>query len=207
MGIIKWTKSKLLNKEERRKLEKNEKILEENIKLKKEKILILKEAKEIGERLRTLEKINKDQEKKLNENIAIDFFDDEIENLIIKNICKAKNELCIAVGWFTSDKIIAELEKLKDSGIKIRIIVDDNEYNLNKMNNLTKVSNQLKFVNLGNKNHMHHKYCIIDDLKVINGSYNWTNNARNSLENITIIKSRKIVKKFKKNFEGIIKKY
>lgn len=35
---------------------------------------------------------------------------------------------------------------------------------------------------------MHHKFCIIDQKIVITGSYNWTKQARNNEENITVIK-------------------
>lgn len=37
------------------------------------------------------------------------------------------------------------------------------------------------------KSHMHHKFIIIDDYVLINGSFNWTRNAVNvNKENITV---------------------
>ena len=52
---------------------------------------------------------------------------------------------------------------------------------------------------------MHHKFCIIDDSILINGSYNWTNRAKNNLENILIFKNSNtaIIEEFKYNFDYI----
>lgn len=53
------------------------------------------------------------------------------------------------------------------------------------------------------KNLMHNKYCIIDNEKVIDGSYNWSYGARYNLEHIIVIESTKVAKMYKASFERI----
>ena len=51
---------------------------------------------------------------------------------------------------------------------------------------------------------MHHKFAIIDDTLVINGSYNWTKGARfDNKENLTLTNSPKAVQGFKSEFERL----
>ncbi|MFW2491525.1 phospholipase D-like domain-containing protein [Clostridium chromiireducens] len=50
---------------------------------------------------------------------------------------------------------------------------------------------------------MHNKYCIIDNKKVIDGSYNWSNNAKYNLEHVIVIESKTVAKMYKDNFDKI----
>jgi len=51
---------------------------------------------------------------------------------------------------------------------------------------------------------MHHKFAIIDDTLVINGSYNWTKGARfENRENLTLTNYPKAVQGFKGEFERL----
>lgn len=55
---------------------------------------------------------------------------------------------------------------------------------------------------------MHHKFCIIDDEILINGSYNWTYYAETiNEENILIIKEKTIISSFVAEFERLLKSY
>lgn len=57
--------------------------------------------------------------------------------------------------------------------------------------------------NWDSHNLMHNKYCIIDNKKVIDGSYNWSNNAKYNLEHVIVIESRTVAKMYKDNFNTI----
>ena len=53
---------------------------------------------------------------------------------------------------------------------------------------------------------MHNKFCIIDKNIVLNGSYNWTDNAeRNNLENIQVTYDDTLASKFLIQFDEILK--
>jgi phosphatidylserine/phosphatidylglycerophosphate/cardiolipin synthase-like enzyme len=50
--------------------------------------------------------------------------------------------------------------------------------------------------------HMHHKFCIIDSLCTVNGSFNWTRQAHNkNKENVIMMSDSFLVKSFQKEFD------
>ena len=61
-----------------------------------------------------------------NKKIPIKFYDENIEDIIIDTIRRAKNEICIAMAYFTSDILIDELYRSKDKGFNIKVIIDNN---------------------------------------------------------------------------------
>lgn len=141
--------------------------------------------------------------------IKISFFDENIEKEIIKNIRTAKKEICIAVAWFTSDNIMEELNSIKNRGVDIKVIISGAKDNNRKKDKLESVCNKLKVAIIPNdskkkyNNIMHNKYCIIDNEKVLDGSYNYSNNAKYNLEHIIIIESKKVAQLYKENFNKI----
>ncbi|KAI7822388.1 mitochondrial cardiolipin hydrolase-like protein [Gamsiella multidivaricata] len=55
---------------------------------------------------------------------------------------------------------------------------------------------------------MHHKFAVVDDALVINGSYNWTKGARfDNRENLTLTNAPKAVQGFKSEFEKLWKEF
>ena len=59
-----------------------------------------------------------------------------------------------------------------------------------------------------NGNLMHNKFCVIDGETVINGSYNWTNRAKQNYESITVIyEATELAKQFITEFGNIKEKY
>lgn len=195
MGLVTWIKSKLLlrkNYNEESVIlalrEEIEKLKKENATL-KEKVIVFP--------------------KKDNEKISIKFFDENIEDTIVKNICEAREELCIAVAWFTSQTLMDELNTLKRKGVNIKVIVNNDEINKKNINKLESVCNIVKKVlipkreNQKRSNFMHHKYCIIDNKKVIDGSYNWSKKAKYNLEHIIVIEGSNVAKMYKNSFDKI----
>jgi phosphatidylserine/phosphatidylglycerophosphate/cardiolipin synthase-like enzyme len=72
---------------------------------------------------------------------------------------------------------------------------------LHLLGDSVKFSNVLKFDYI-----MHHKFCIIDNAKVITGSYNWTIKARRyNKENVIYLEEKKIVDEFGIEFENLLK--
>lgn len=192
MGLVAWIKSKFVSKENGEEM--LQKLREEIYNLKKENETLKKKV------------INEEDK------ITIEFFDEKIEEVIIDNIRGAEKEIYIAMAWFTSEVLMNELEKLKNNKVDIKIIISDDESNMNNgnMNKLTNICKEIKTVTLSNnkyKNLMHNKYCIIDNKKVIDGSYNWSKNAKYNLEHIIVIESEKVAKMYKANFNNIYYEY
>lgn len=123
-----------------------------------------------------------------------------IEESIINEIRRAEYLIWVAVAWFTNKKLANELYKKKKEGLSIQIITDDNEKNKElKLENAFEVD-RIKKSGFAK---MHHKFCIIDLERVIDGSYNWTNNANYSDEGINIIENRAIAKEFADRFKEL----
>ena len=56
-----------------------------------------------------------------------------IRSEIIKLLRECETELKIAVAWFTDEKIISEISKLVERGIKVSIIIYDDRINNKKL--------------------------------------------------------------------------
>lgn len=137
------------------------------------------------------------------ESTSIQFYDYEIEGIIIENLQKAKSEICIAMAWLTSENIIKVLNELKTRGVDIKIIIDKNS-----KSRLRKSCSILKIADLNRPdskydNYMHNKYCIIDNMKVIDGSYNWSENAKYNLEHIIVIEDESMARVYRSSFNKI----
>lgn len=161
---------------------------------------IIKNLKEENSNLK--EKIEKfDSDKR----IPIQLYDEEIEDIIIKNLKEAHEEICIAMAWFTSKSILEVLSDLKSKGVNIKIIIDNNK--VNRKVGLWDFCNVLKIADVnvpGRKNNlMHNKYCIIDKKRVIDGSYNWSCNAKYNIEHIIVIDDIDLAKKYRESFDKI----
>lgn len=130
-----------------------------------------------------------------------------IAKQILTELLKANKNLKIAVAWFTNEDLFEELCRKIQSGLSVELIIINDAIN----NNLGGLNLQ-KFVDLGGRlyfghseNLMHHKFCIIDDTKLINGSYNWTYYAEyKNFENILILNDEDIINSFLKEFKQMM---
>jgi hypothetical protein len=123
-----------------------------------------------------------------------------IESVIAEQLQSAQKSIRVAVCWFVNDRLFQILLQKQREGVSVSLIIDYNDINFN--------SNGLNFQELKNvganvyvmmegKNIMHHKFCVIDQVKVITGSYNWTYKAENiNFENIVILEGQEMAYHF-----------
>jgi len=131
-----------------------------------------------------------------------------IRKELLFELSKASSNIKIAVTWFTEETLFDELCNLLEKGIKIELIIADDE-----INNRTNGLDFQKFIDIGGELYyyhnlpMNHKYCIIDDNILFNGSYNWTYYSEyQSIENVIKSKGRqKLIKSFSANFNKLKK--
>lgn len=129
---------------------------------------------------------------------------ENIENHILSEIDKAKVSLDIAVAWITSKRIIEKiLEKKNTQGLSVRILCWKDENGSRRNDFLKKIFGKREAGKweIYEVERMHDKFCIIDKKIVINGSYNWTEAARNNTENIEISDERVNVVFFQNEFD------
>lgn len=130
-----------------------------------------------------------------------------IRQKLLQELNEAKKTIFVAVAWFTNDDLFDMLCMKLKQGVKVELIII-NDY----INNWEFGLPFQTFVDLGGKLYlseypsiMHHKFCLIDNETIFNGSYNWTYYAemRND-ENCMLFKGKpNLMKEFKTEFKKL----
>jgi phosphatidylserine/phosphatidylglycerophosphate/cardiolipin synthase-like enzyme len=134
-------------------------------------------------------------------------FFSNIQNHLLDELDHATATIEIAVSWFTNVALMNCLLDKLTKGVKVTLVINNDEIN----NNDTNKSYLISLLEKGGVIHwinypdlMHQKFCIIDSRIVANGSYNWTYYAeRNNRENIVFLDNHEIVAAFKKEYERL----
>lgn len=130
--------------------------------------------------------------------------EDDVEKIIHGRIKKAEKSIRFMQFSFTSDKIgEVIIEKFKE-GLEVKGVFEKNGSDT-QYSEYTKMKIEGIPVRLDNNRYvMHHKVVIIDDYRVITGSFNISRNAniRND-ENIIIIDSPELASKYIEEFNRI----
>jgi hypothetical protein len=111
----------------------------------------------------------------------------KIRQEIIGQLKGATAEIKLAVAWLTDEDIVRELSHKSKNGIVVKAVISDakeNFLNIKPLGELLAAKGQL-FVST--RAFMHHKFCLVDDRILINGSYNWSYPARKNEENILVL--------------------
>jgi hypothetical protein len=113
---------------------------------------------------------------------------DNLQNVLLDNLNKAKHTVQVAVAWFTDVILFNKLLELQNKGVKIELIITKHQFNDQSRNDYSKINqNGGIFIEIGGDyNTMHHKFCIIDHRILLQGSFNWTRKANES-NNETLI--------------------
>jgi len=132
---------------------------------------------------------------------------ENIAERIEEEINKSQKDIYLAVAWFTNKNLFNSLVKKSQEGVKVILVISDNEINRNSSinyNDIQKGESKLFWIG-GDKSFMHNKFCIIDDYVVITGSYNWSYKAETNFENVVITTGDgELATQFKKEINRII---
>jgi hypothetical protein len=112
----------------------------------------------------------------------------EIKQRIIAEIQKAKQNIYLAMAFFTDRDIANAIIAAQNRNLTIDIILSSNAQN-ETIKQMLKDSNiSIHAFETGDeRGMMHHKFCLIDNGISINGSYNYSYNAsNNNVENIQV---------------------
>jgi hypothetical protein len=140
------------------------------------------------------------------------YFDD-IQLQILYELRRATTSIHIAVAWFTDQEIFEQLCQKAGSGVRVELIVVNDAINsrsgieYERLRELGGV-----FMMVGDKRKgsaiMHNKFCVIDGVTVITGSYNWSRQAQQNSENITVISDHpEFARQFIREFESIFERH
>lgn len=140
--------------------------------------------------------------------IVVESYFGDILSKIQSELFDAGRSIRIAVSWFTNYALFKTVNELADKGVDVEIVINNDLINnggycLNFNELISKES--VRFYLVEYPHLLHHKFCIIDDKTVINGSYNWTRFSGSNYENIMIIRNDvNIISAFNDEFERIL---
>ncbi len=132
-------------------------------------------------------------------------FDDVFSN-IIHHLSFAKKSVKIGIYAFSDYRIAHYLKILSSYGVEIKIIADK-EWNSIGSYSVVRDLSDFSFSVLDNNSEgkMHEKFMIIDDKKVLFGSYNFTLSANDkNYEFVIISEKEEIVRGFMNHFESLM---
>ena len=131
-----------------------------------------------------------------------------IRSKIIPLLRKSKMSVNVAMAWFTSAELFAELLNCLNRGVSVQLILLNNAINFMEyapdFNEFIKAGGKL-YIASEDVGFLHHKFCIIDHSCIVTGSYNWTYYAEiRNIENILISDDNDVVEAFQMEFKRII---
>jgi len=129
----------------------------------------------------------------------------EIYRRISTELTNATTEILVAASWFTDDELFDILLLKVTSGVKVELIIADNQENEKLDFSLltARGATVIKIKNVG-YGMMHQKYCILDRRMALHGSYNWSVNARkNNHESIIATDHKETVESLITNFFNV----
>ncbi len=129
---------------------------------------------------------------------------DDIRSKVIRTIKNGSGNIDICLFTISDNKITDAILNAKNQGLKVRVITDD-EKMMDKGYDIFRLKHRGITVKIDSyKSLMHHKFAIIDDHKVISGSYNWTRSGSEiNNENIIITDNHRIVTAFGNEFKRL----
>jgi len=104
----------------------------------------------------------------------------DIHTVILGCLGEAKQEIVVAVAWFTDREIFDCLCKKAALGLRVSIALVGDQINLGpaglNLQRLRDMGGEALVIPAGSRDAplMHHKFCVIDQDTVITGSYNWS---------------------------------
>ena len=123
---------------------------------------------------------------------------DDPESIIIKNIDNAEESINIAMYSLTDSDIAWAIVRANERGVVVKIYLDNKEVDAEHSKSRFFIKEGIENIRLSSNRYlMHNKFAIIDNKKIITGSYNWTASAgqRND-ENLLVLDDKETVRRY-----------
>jgi HKD family nuclease len=131
---------------------------------------------------------------------------DVIKSELFSLLDKAKKQVLVAMYWLTDNAVIDRLISLRQKGVDVRVIIDEDSQLYDALINKLLKGNITFFIYPSKiiMKKMHNKFLVVDNLEVFTGSANLTGAALTSnYENVVIFNSPEIAQKYVSNFQSI----
>ncbi len=125
---------------------------------------------------------------------------DKIARIAIRELRKAKTLVLVQAYGFTDTNISHVLDSLHEHGVPVGVVLDKSSVKA-KRSVLPELMKHKIDVWIDDLHKIaHNKIIIIDTSTVLSGSYNWTVAAKRNAENMGVIKDRKEVLRYIRNW-------
>ncbi len=133
---------------------------------------------------------------------------EECLGAILNHINSSNHIIKICLFTISDNRISDALISKHKRGVQIKII-SDNDKIFDKGSDIEELSRAGIPVRLDvTDKHMHHKFALFDNEKILTGSYNWTRSAeRYNHENVLITDSKRVFRSFEKEFDALWKEF
>lgn len=123
--------------------------------------------------------------------MSIKIYFDDLENVVQRELLMAQKSVKIAIAWITFSNYQTIFKTLVNNKVEVEILVSDSDKlqkDMSYVNTYRAMGIKVRICKMPSKyNYMHHKFAIIDDEVILNGSFNWTFNAGKNFENLSVI--------------------
>jgi len=125
-------------------------------------------------------------------------------NALLAQINNARSRLDICVFTITDDRISRAIMNAHKRKVSVHIITDDQK-SMDLGSDIESLSRGGIPVRMDDSEaHMHNKFLIVDQKKLVTGSFNWTRSATSfNQENILITDDKDAVKAYQKEFKKL----
>ncbi|NUW67102.1 phospholipase D-like domain-containing protein [Vibrio coralliilyticus] len=127
---------------------------------------------------------------------------------IIEQLKLARDSIDICVFTIADDDLTKHILEAHQRGVEVRIITD-NDKMYDKGSDIEYLAKQGVAVKIDTTPyHMHHKFAIFDNKRLINGSFNWTRSAsKYNQEDITLSDDKRFLQSFSRQFEKLWQRF
>ncbi|MEZ9526120.1 phospholipase D-like domain-containing protein [Enterovibrio norvegicus] len=127
---------------------------------------------------------------------------------ITEQLKLARHSIDICVFTIADNDLTKQILDAHKRGIKVRIVTDNDKMN-DRGSDVEYLAEQGVAVKIDTTQyHMHHKFAIFDEQRLLNGSFNWTRSAsKYNQEDITLTDDRRFVSAFSRQFETLWQKF
>ena len=126
----------------------------------------------------------------------------ECKSRIISLLDSARSAVDVCVFTISDNDISGALLAAHERKVPVRIITDNDKANDRGSDVEMLLDKGVAVVKDKTSNHMHHKFALIDQAYLVNGSFNWTRSAsKYNNENITVVSTPETLDSFSRKFE------
>lgn len=129
---------------------------------------------------------------------------DDCLKQITAQLNNARSQVHICVFTISDNRLSEAIVAAHERGVDVRIISDNHKQH-DTGSDLEWLADKGIATRFDRSpDHMHHKFCLVDGLTLINGSFNWTRSAsERNQENIVISQDAALIQQFQQQFDSL----